>query len=236
MITKQQKGGRGDTGSASSISGHVVLARRPGRGHRLQDTIPFFGLDEDAGYFRTLYRSWQRSRYVLCRACGEGSCSSSWHSAHFLGGPHKIWVRHLCTQLHSTALYCTLVSGELRQLLERALEKHLPRKHQRGARGQGGIKVQGEGVRADVGGGAGGEGGGVTRGAGVGGEEVEGRLGEGTTSEGGKERAKPAVGTPQHGDSLLLRRLQAGRVGRQVQSADPGALMYLPLGGAGNIR
>lgn len=126
--------------------------------------------------------------------------------------------------------------GELRQLLERALEKHLPRKHQRGARGQGGIKVQGEGVRADVGGGAGGEGGGVTRGAGVGGEEVEGRLGEGTTSEGGKERAKPAVGTPQHGDSLLLRRLQAGRVGRQVQSADPGALMYLPLGGAGNIR
>ena len=27
-----------------------------------------------------------------------------------------------------------------------------------------------------------------------------------------------------------------GRSGRQIQSADPGAIMYLPIGGSGNIR
>ena len=26
------------------------------------------------------------------------------------------------------------------------------------------------------------------------------------------------------------------RAGRQIQSADPGAIMYLPIGGSGNIR
>ena len=139
------------------------------------------------------------------------------------------------------------MSGELRQLLEGALEKHLPRKYYSGARGHGGVKLQGAGVRVKgEGGGAGGEHGGVTWGAGVGGEtgeEKEGRLQKATTFEGGKVGAETGVGTPQHGDSLLLRRLQAGIVGleerrvrRQVQSADPGALMYLPLGGAGNIR
>ena len=29
---------------------------------------------------------------------------------------------------------------------------------------------------------------------------------------------------------------QSVRNGRQIQSADPGALMYLPIGGSGNIR
>ena len=27
-----------------------------------------------------------------------------------------------------------------------------------------------------------------------------------------------------------------GRSGRQIQSADPGAIMHLPIGGSGNIR
>ena len=39
--------------------------------------------------------------------------------------------------------------------------------------------------------------------------------------------AVPVVHHQQH---------QSVRNGRQIQSADPGALMYLPIGGSGNIR
>ena len=41
---------------------------------------------------------------------------------------------------------------------------------------------------------------------------------------------------PVHVVPAVHQQHQSVRNGRQIQSADPGALMYLPIGGSGNIR
>ena len=94
-------------------------------------------------------------------------------------------------------------------MLEETLNKHFP-KREAGA----GVKSGGIGVKSGETGGK--PGALVKAGGGVG---------------GGSQRVHDWVKTRSKVISA-----QEGRRGRQVQSADPGALMYLPLGGAGNIR